>query len=115
MTLQMLTDADAFADLGPHWDTLVRAMPRPSPFLLHGWLTARWRHHGDGGYLRVHVATRDGRLEAALPLCVRRRAGLRVTSFLGGGTSALADLLLADGAEDTTAACLVAHAGAGGD
>ena len=27
-------------------------MPRPSPFLLHGWLAEWWRHYGDGVELR---------------------------------------------------------------
>lgn len=84
---------DALAAAG--WDELVRAMPRPSPFLLHGWLAAWWRHEGDGAELAVQVARRDGRLVAALPLCVRRSSGLRVASFLGGVHSALADLLVA--------------------
>ncbi|HEV2902316.1 MAG TPA: hypothetical protein VGW30_03555, partial [Gaiellaceae bacterium] len=31
---------------GESWDDLVRAMPRPSPFLLHSWLVEWWRHYG---------------------------------------------------------------------
>ncbi len=77
------------------WDELVCAMPRPSPFLLHGWLVEWWRHYGDSGELTVHVAHRDGRLVGALPLCTRRRAGLRVTEFLGGNGAILADALIA--------------------
>ncbi len=115
LALETITDADAFAALAPQWDALVLAMPRPSPFLLHGWLTTWWSHHGDADGLRVHVARRDGRLEAALPLCVRRRAGLRVTSFLGHGASALADVLLADGADPLAARALAARALDDGD
>jgi CelD/BcsL family acetyltransferase involved in cellulose biosynthesis len=110
--LETLTDAAELEALGEQWDTLVRAMPRPSPFLLHGWLCAWWAHYGARGELRVHVAREDGRLLAALPLWVRRRAGVRVSSFLGGDASALADLLVADGAPPSTAAALAAHAGA---
>jgi CelD/BcsL family acetyltransferase involved in cellulose biosynthesis len=87
-------------------------MPRPSPYLLHGWLAAWWRHFGDGADLQVHVARRDGRLAGALPLVGRREHGLRVARFVGAADSALADLLLADPSDRETAAALVAAAGA---
>jgi CelD/BcsL family acetyltransferase involved in cellulose biosynthesis len=91
-----------FTALAGSWDDLVRAMPRPSPFLLHTWLQEWWRHYGDGATLAVHVAFRGDRLIGALPLCVRRRYGLRVSEFLGGTGAALADLLVAPG-EDAAA------------
>ena len=97
LSLDTIRDDAAFAPLEEEWDTLVRAMPRPSPFLLHAWLRAWWRHYGEGAQLSVHVARRDGRLVGALPLVVRRARGLRVAEFVGGGTSALADVLLAEG------------------
>jgi CelD/BcsL family acetyltransferase involved in cellulose biosynthesis len=90
-----VTTLGDFEALTPEWDHLVRAMPRPSPFLLHGWLTEWWRCYGDGAELAVHVARRDGRLVAALPLLVRRRAGLRVASFVGDRQAVLGDLLVA--------------------
>jgi CelD/BcsL family acetyltransferase involved in cellulose biosynthesis len=74
--------------------------------LLHGWLREWWRHYGDEGALRVHVAHRDGRLVGALPLCVRARPGFRVLTFVGGAHSALADLLLAPGESISTADAL---------
>jgi CelD/BcsL family acetyltransferase involved in cellulose biosynthesis len=107
-----ITAAEDFARLGTEWDALVRAMPRPSPFLLHGWLDAWWRHHGDGGRLAVHVAHNDGRLAGALPLCVQRRSGLRVLAFVGGGAAALADMLIAPDAPADTAALLAERAAA---
>jgi CelD/BcsL family acetyltransferase involved in cellulose biosynthesis len=97
LTLETISSADAFAGLHRDWDHLVRAMPRPSPMLLHGWLREWWRHYGEDGTLAVHAAYRGGRLVGALPLCVRSRLGLRVLTFLGGGHSALADLLVAPG------------------
>jgi len=97
LTLETISSADAFSRLHRGWDDLVRAMPRPSPMLLHGWLREWWRHYGEDGGLAVQVAYRDGRLVGALPLCVRSRLGLRVLTFLGGGHSALADLLVAPG------------------
>src|SRR5437773_1887656 len=72
----------------------VRAMPRPSPFLLHGWIEAWARHYVPDGDLRIQVAERGGKLVGAVPLYVRRRRGLRVAEFLGGDQAALADLLL---------------------
>lgn len=92
------------------WDELVYAMPRPSPFLLHGWLREWWRHYGEGAALAVYVARRDGTLVAALPLMLRRRLGVRVAEFVGGGHSALADLLLAAGEEPSVAASLAERA-----
>ncbi len=97
LTLETISSADAFARVHRDWDHLVRAMPRPSPMLLHGWLLEWWRHYGEEGNLAIQVAYRDGRLVGALPLCVQSRLGLRVLSFLGGTHSALADLLIAPG------------------
>jgi CelD/BcsL family acetyltransferase involved in cellulose biosynthesis len=94
LTFDTIRSDAAFARLGGEWDTLVRSMPRPSPVLLHGWLRAWWRHYGEDAELAVHVAYRDGRLVGALPLCVNRRYGLRVLTFLGGDQSPLADLIL---------------------
>jgi CelD/BcsL family acetyltransferase involved in cellulose biosynthesis len=91
------------------WDELVRAMPRPSPFFLHGWLLEWWRHYGGDGDLAVHVAYRGSRLVGALPLCSRRRLGVRATEFVGGTWALLADVLLAPGEEDA-AGTLVEHA-----
>jgi len=88
-------------------------MPRPSPFQLHGWILAWWRHYGEGRRLAVQVARRDGRLVGALALHVRRRAGLRIATFLGGRQSALADVLLAEGEGPDTAEQLVRRAAGG--
>jgi CelD/BcsL family acetyltransferase involved in cellulose biosynthesis len=111
LTVETLSSEGAFSDLGAQWDGLVRTSLRPSPFLLHGWLLEWWRHFGDAGELAVHVAFRDGRLVGALPLCVLPRRGFRVTSFVGGDPG-LADVLLADGEGDSTAAALAGRAAA---
>ena len=109
LTVETVSNETAFSELGAQWDTLVRAGPRPSPFLLHAWLLEWWRHYGDEGQLAVHVAYRDGRLVGALPLCVRPKRGLRVTSFVGGDPG-LADTLLADGESVSTANALAERA-----
>ncbi len=91
------------------WDDLVREMPRPSPFLLHGWLSEWWRHYGESGRLAVYVVRQDGRLLGALPLIVVAKSGVRVVRFMGGRQSALADLLLASDADNRVAGSLTAQ------
>ena len=110
LSYEVVTTEEGFAELEDGWDRLVRAMPRPSPFMLHGWLSAWWRHCSRGAEPRVYVARRGGRLVAALPLSVGRRRGLRVAGFMGAGESALGDLLLADGVDPAVGAELAARA-----
>lgn len=106
--VRTIRDFADLSDLAEGWDALVRAMPRPSPFLLHGWVVEWWRHFGTGRELAVQAAFRDGELVAALPAYIRRtRAGLRVAEFLGAHESALADLLIAPGEPIATGAALV--------
>lgn len=114
ITFDVITDVDRFAPLAAEWDELVRAMPRPSPFMLHGWLDEWLRHYGDEAQPAVHVAWRDGRLVGALPLVRRRRLGLSVLAFAGEPHSALADLIVRAGEDESVARGLVAKIGAGG-
>jgi CelD/BcsL family acetyltransferase involved in cellulose biosynthesis len=111
-TTTTVSDEGSFAALGREWDDLVRAMPRPCPFFLHSWLTEWWRHYGEDRELAVHVAMHDGRLAAALPLCSRRRYGLRITEFVGGQGTALGDLLLAEGESEAAATAVAGQAAA---
>jgi CelD/BcsL family acetyltransferase involved in cellulose biosynthesis len=104
--VETVSSAAAFEGLEEEWDGLVCEMPRPSPFLLHAWLSEWWRHFGDGGTLAVHVARQDGRLLGALPLMVGRKRGTRVVRFMGGRQSVLADLLLASDADESVAGLL---------
>ena len=104
--VETVSSAAAFEALEGEWDDLVSAMQRPSPFLLHAWLSEWWRHYGDGGELAVHVVRQDGRLVGALPLMVAVKAGVRVVRFLGGRQSVLADVLLAPDAADSVAGLL---------
>jgi CelD/BcsL family acetyltransferase involved in cellulose biosynthesis len=115
LELATLTSAAELQGLEDEWDALVRAMPRPSPFLLHAWLTAWLRHYAGGAELAIHVARRDGRLVAALPLIVRRRFGLRVARFVGGRQSALADLMLAPDEPFSTARAVMGRVSSSAD
>jgi CelD/BcsL family acetyltransferase involved in cellulose biosynthesis len=111
LTVETVSSEHEFARLAPEWDALVRASPRPTPFLLHSWLLEWWREYGDEGQLAVHAAFRDERLVGALPLCIRPRRGLRVTSFVGGDPG-LADVLLAEGESPSTAVALTSRVAA---
>jgi CelD/BcsL family acetyltransferase involved in cellulose biosynthesis len=112
MHCETISTASDFAGLAEPWNQLVEAMPRPSPFLLHAWLEDWWRHYGGNDELAVHVAFRGDRLVGALPLCIRRRSGLRVAEFVGGTWALLADVLLAPGEDGSTAAALTDQAAA---
>jgi CelD/BcsL family acetyltransferase involved in cellulose biosynthesis len=90
-------------------------MRRPSPFLLHGWLLEWWRHYGKNRKLAIHVATREGRLVGALPLCRTRRFGLRVTEFVGGTKAPLADLMVASDENGATTDRLIDLVRSSGD
>lgn len=111
-TVSTLEDLERLA---PEWDALVRAMPRPSPFLLHAWLDTWWRHYGGDATLSVPVASRPGTLVGAAPMMLRRVLGVPVARFLGGRQSVLSDLLLSPDVESAAARGLVeelARAGA---
>jgi CelD/BcsL family acetyltransferase involved in cellulose biosynthesis len=114
LTLDKISTETSFATLEEEWDRLVRSRPRPSPYLLHRWLSDWWRFYGEGGELAVHVAYRDGRLVGALPLCVRPSRGLRVLSFVGGEGSSLGDVLVAEEERPEVAAALVERAASSG-
>jgi CelD/BcsL family acetyltransferase involved in cellulose biosynthesis len=105
-TIRTLAELEA---LSSEWDDLVRALPRPSPFVLNAWLATWWRHYGGGAKLAVHNVRSDGMLVAAAPMFVRKRVGVSIMSFLGGEHSALADLLLAPGASPSLASELTAR------
>jgi CelD/BcsL family acetyltransferase involved in cellulose biosynthesis len=115
ISFETATTEAELAGLAAGWNALVRAMPRPCPFLLHGWLLEWWRHHRQGRTLAIQVARRDGRLAGALPLCVSSRFGLRVTEFMGGTSAPLADLLLAPGEDPAVAAALAERISASGE
>ena len=110
LRIETVTSGAGLAALADGWDDLVRAMPRPSPFMLHAWLLEWWRHYGAGAELAVHVAYRGDRLVGALPLHTRRRLGLRVTELVGGSWALLGDVLVAPGEDAATAGALVEQA-----
>ena len=109
-SFKVISTEPAFAELSSTWDDLVRAMPRPSPFLLHAWLLEWFRHYGAASELAIQAAFRDGRVVGAFPLVHKPWRGLRVARFLGGEQSSLADLLLAPSEDPKTGAALIERA-----
>jgi len=109
MVFETLSSIEEFDSLATEWDELVRAMPKPTPFLLHGWVRAWLRHYARDAEPAIHVARQNGQLVAALPLVVRRRFGLRLASFVGDDHP-FVDMLLASGESLETASALAEHA-----
>ena len=52
--------------LGGEWDELVRAMPRPSPFLLHGWISEWWRAAAHAAAARSRASPGKGMPELSM-------------------------------------------------
>jgi CelD/BcsL family acetyltransferase involved in cellulose biosynthesis len=113
LTLDTLRTPEELAAIAKPWDAMVRAMPRPSPFLLHGWIAPWRRHCGADEELEVVVARRGEELVGGLALTVRSVAGVKVASFLGAHNSALCDVVLAPGEDGDTARAIVEEAGRG--
>jgi CelD/BcsL family acetyltransferase involved in cellulose biosynthesis len=89
-----------FCDCAPEWDELALAVPRPVPFTCHPWLRTWWRHFGTDQEFAALVLRRDGRLDAAAPLALRRAApGLSVAELVGTGPVPTRGMGLADKAD----------------
>jgi CelD/BcsL family acetyltransferase involved in cellulose biosynthesis len=106
---ETLIRAEQLDLLQTEWDELVLAMRRPTPFLLHGWVRAWLRHRAGDAEAAIHIARRDGRLIAALPLLVSKRKGLRIAGFVGQDHP-FVDVLLAPGEGAETVNALATHA-----
>jgi CelD/BcsL family acetyltransferase involved in cellulose biosynthesis len=87
---------DGLTGLGAAWDDLAGRCAAATPFQSHAWLQGWWRTYGVPGRLRLILVRRDGRLVAAAPLMLRRRAGVPVLTPLGGAFSDFADVLADD-------------------
>ena len=106
---ETLSNIEELDPLETEWDELVRAMPKPTPFLLHAWVRAWLHHYVQDAEPAIHIARRNGQLVAALPLVVRRHFGLRIASFVGDDHP-FVDLLLAAGESLETARALTEYA-----
>ncbi|WP_410098613.1 GNAT family N-acetyltransferase [Streptomyces sp. STR69] len=102
---ELVTDAQAFAELAQSWGRLYQKCGAATPFQSHAWLHSWWLSYGRTGRLRLLVV-RDGReLVAAAPLMLVRRP---VSSLvpLGGAISDYGDVLLDDDHGDPAVAAL---------
>lgn len=113
LAVEVLTSAEAFADLAPAWNRLHAEAAAASVFNSWMWLYEWWRTYGAGRRLRLLVARRDGVLLGVLPLYLERvrilELPLRVLRLVGiGGDTHPDDLgpVLAPGAEAQAAAAL---------
>lgn len=109
LSLAVVSDIEGLRALAPEWDGLVLAAARPSPFMLHAWVTAWWQHFGAGARLAVVTARRGSALVGLAPMYIRRHRGLRVCRALGGHESALGDFMVAGDADGSVARALLAH------
>jgi CelD/BcsL family acetyltransferase involved in cellulose biosynthesis len=87
---------DGLAGLGADWDGLLSRCAAATPFQAYAWLESWWRTYGEPGTLRLILVWRGGRLVAAAPFMLRRRAGCTVLTPLGGAHSDFADVLVDD-------------------
>ncbi|TFV53696.1 GNAT family N-acetyltransferase [Blastococcus sp. TF02A_35] len=100
---EVVSDADAFDALAEEWALLHAASPHATPFQSHAWLRSWWRGYGRPGALRVVLVRSGGRLRAAAPLHLVRRAGIGVLAPVGAGISDVSDVLVADGDPEAAA------------
>jgi len=90
-----IADPEAFEAVAERWDALVRRSERPTPFVLYGFLAARFAELFGRDELLILCAWRGSRLVAAIPLVIRRQYGIRIAELLSGWYAG-ADFLLAD-------------------
>lgn len=100
-----------FMPMKDQWDAAVLRMSRPTPFLLHGWLSAWWRtreHHAD---VRVYVQRQGSRVVVGLPLRIQRTPfGFSRASLLGSATAPLVDVVEAGSGDPGVAVNVIRRA-----
>src|SRR6476620_3239623 len=108
LRVRALTDIDGLAQLDTAWDTLVEAMPRPSPYLFSAWVRAWFAETAFASEPYVVVAERGDQLVGFAPFALRQAGRTRVAMFAGAHESALGDIVLAPGESPETARKLLA-------
>src|SRR4051794_13573494 len=107
LQVRALTDVSALAQMDGAWDSLVEAMPRPSPYLFSAWVLAWFAETAFGSTPYVVVAERAGELVGFAPFAIRQAGRTRVAVFAGAHESALGDIVLAPGGPPETARALL--------
>jgi CelD/BcsL family acetyltransferase involved in cellulose biosynthesis len=85
---------DGFAGLRDDWDDLFGRARAATPFQAYSWVCSWWDAYGVPEALRLVLVWHDGRLVAAAPLMLCRRAGCLVLMPLGTPFSDFTDVLL---------------------
>jgi len=116
ITLDTITDTDAFEALRPEWTDLLSASPADCVFLSWEWLFTWWLHLGGRRQLSVLTVRDDGQLIGIAPFVLARCSAaqfppLRRVEFLGSGEagSDYLDLIAMSGREQTVVAAVAAH------
>ena len=107
LSVRALTDASAIAQIGATWDALVEGMPRPSPYLLSGWVRAWLEESSFASQPYVVLAERGNDLVGIAPFAIQRHGRTSIAMFAGAHESALGDVLLAPGEPPETARALL--------
>jgi CelD/BcsL family acetyltransferase involved in cellulose biosynthesis len=102
MNVSVLRSGPVLAEVAAEWDDLYARSPGATPFLSHAWLSSHARHFPAA--LRI-TCVRDsgGRLVAAFPLRLHRRAGLRTLRPLGAELADYSDALVDTAVPDAAA------------
>ncbi|MYX94292.1 GNAT family N-acetyltransferase [Streptomyces sp. SID486] len=108
LTVELVTDEDAFAALAPAWGRLFGRCAAATPFQSHAWLHSWWLSYGRPGRLRLLVVRAGRELLGVAPLMLVSRP-LPALVPLGGAISDYTDVLL-DDTDDGRAAGALAEA-----
>lgn len=95
--VRVIRDVPGFLALGTEWDELLERSAVDTVFLTWDWLVSWWEVYGNGIEPLVITVREQGRLVAAVPLKIARRARARVpyrqVEFIGTGQAVCPDFL----------------------
>ena len=116
LTVERVSDVDAFEALRQEWDELLAASDSCCVFLTWEWLYTWWKHLAEDRKLCILAVRRGSELMALAPLALRPRSLTRgcplpVLEFLGSGFvgSDYLDFIVRKGAEDEASQALISH------
>jgi CelD/BcsL family acetyltransferase involved in cellulose biosynthesis len=115
VTLDVISDTSAFAELRPEWSSLLDSNKSNCFFLTWEWLYTWWRHLAGDRRLYLLAVRTDDELVALAPFCVtpRFRFGhlLETVEFLGSGFagSDYLDIIAKEGYEQIAVTALSTH------
>ncbi len=112
MTIQEVTTSEELELLRPRWNELLARSEQECPFLTHEWMSAWWRHFGQGRRLFVLVVKEGPEIIGIAPWAIscvgNGRTIFRKVGFLATGLSDQLDCIL-PGRGDGQIEALLAH------